>query len=148
MAYEDIEESRLYQRVEKLVDLIWDTVMEWNEFAKDTVGKQLTRAADSVGANIAESAGRFHPGDVIRFLYYSRGSLRETRYWLKRAVRRNLVPKKFLDDLMSELNSIGFELNSYINFQKTRTVKEEQAEYLTNLDNNFPSYDLPNEPTN
>jgi len=51
MAYEDIEESRMYQRAERLADVIWDTVIEWDEFAKDTVGKQLTRATDSIGAN-------------------------------------------------------------------------------------------------
>ena len=134
MAYEDIEESRMYQRAEKLADLIWDTVIEWDEFAKDTVGKQLTRVTDSIGANIAESAGRFHPGDVIRFLYYARGSLRETRYWLKRAVRRKLIVQKFLDDQMTELNVLGAELNSYISFQKKRTIKEEPAEYRITSD--------------
>ena len=69
--------------------------MGWSPFARDTVGQQLVKAADSIGANIAESAGRFHPNDVIRFLYYARGSLRETRFWLKRAIHRHLIADDF-----------------------------------------------------
>ena len=83
MPYQDIEDSRIYQRAERLADAIWNAVIEWSSFARETVGQQLTRAVDSIGANIAESAGRFHPRDVINFLYYARGSMRETRYWLK-----------------------------------------------------------------
>ncbi len=139
MPYQDIEDSRLYRRAERLVDGIWDTVIEWNLFAKDTLGKQLTRSADSIGANIAESAGRFHPGDVVRFLYYARGSLRETRYWLKRAVKRKLITPEFFNEQMTELNTLGAELNSYINFQKKRTVKEEPPEYQTTPHNNDPT---------
>ncbi|WP_373867801.1 four helix bundle protein [Mucilaginibacter phyllosphaerae] len=29
-------------------------VLEWNYFVKDTIGKQITRSADSISANIAE----------------------------------------------------------------------------------------------
>jgi len=129
MPYEDIEDTRMYQRAESLADEVWDVVISWDQFSKDTVGNQLTRAADSIGANIAESAGRYHPGDVIRFLYYSRGSIRETRFWLKRARNRQLTTNEFYDEKIAELNKLGAELNSYINFQRTRKVKEPQAEY-------------------
>lgn len=60
MAYQDIEDSQMYQRTERAAaDCVWDVVMEWNQFARDTVGKQLVRSVDSVGANIAEGAGRY-----------------------------------------------------------------------------------------
>jgi four helix bundle protein len=129
MGYQDIEDSRMYQRAERVADAIWDVVIEWKPFAKDTVGKQLTRSADSIGANIAESAGRFHPNDVIRFLHYARGSLRETRFWLKRAKRRQLISAEFFNKQMAELNTLAVEINSYIKFQRTRRVKESTAEY-------------------
>jgi len=53
-------------------------VLGWNNFARDTVGKQLVRSADSVGANIAEGAGRGRFLDNRRFVRMSRGSLNET----------------------------------------------------------------------
>jgi four helix bundle protein len=35
-----------------------EIVSTWNWFAKDTLGKQLVKAADSIAGNIAEGSGR------------------------------------------------------------------------------------------
>ena len=129
MGYQDIEDSRLYQGAEKLADEVWNVISDWKTFPKETVGKQLTRAADSVGANIAESSGRYHPGDVIRFLHYARGSLKETRYWLRRARARQLMSKAEFDSFFRDVDQVGRELNGYISFQRKRVVKEEGIEY-------------------
>lgn len=75
------EELRVYQLSEKLADAIWEIVTQWDYFAKDTVGKQLARAADSIGANIAEGVGRGSYQDNRRFVKIGRGSLNETRHW-------------------------------------------------------------------
>ncbi len=141
MAFQDISESRMYRRAEEVADETWDVVIKWTPFAQDTVGKQLARAIDSVGANIAESAGRFHPGDVIRFLYYARGSLQETRYWLRRALVRNLIPEAFSAKLTAELESLAIEINSYIKFQKTRSIKETGVRYDLNSDTEEPAFE-------
>lgn len=52
------ENRQVYRLSEKLADEVWELVLGWNHFARDTVGRQLVRAADSVGANIAEGTGR------------------------------------------------------------------------------------------
>jgi len=54
-----LEELEVYQLSEQLADLIWEICSSWEWFAKDTIGKQLVRSADSIGANIAEGFGRF-----------------------------------------------------------------------------------------
>ena len=41
-----------------LSNYVWDIVIRWNEFARDTVGEQIVTAADSISANIAEGFGR------------------------------------------------------------------------------------------
>ena len=125
MAYQDIEDSRMYKRAEQLADEIWDTAISWQPFVRDTLGKQLTKANDSIGANIAESSGRFHPRDVINFLYYARGSLKETRYWLRRAIRRRLITQEQFDRWMGELTQLAKEINSYIGYQRKRIGKEQ-----------------------
>lgn len=50
----------VYNLQNEITDEIWEKVKNWEYFAKDTLGKQLTRAFDSIGANIAEGYGRFH----------------------------------------------------------------------------------------
>jgi four helix bundle protein len=58
------EELKVLQVAEEVADQLWKIVVVWEGFAKDTVGKQLVRAMDSVGANIAESYGRYHYEDI------------------------------------------------------------------------------------
>src|SRR5438132_11127204 len=86
----NFEELRVYQMAEKLADEIWRVVRKWDYFARDTVGKQMVRAADSIGANIAEGTGRGSFKDNRRFVRTARGSLYETRHGLRRAYIRDL----------------------------------------------------------
>lgn len=137
MGYVEIEDTRIYQQAEALADAIWDEVMGWSEFARDTVGKQLVKAADSIGANLAESAGRYHPGDVLNFLFYSRGSLRETKYWLRRARRRRLLSPAQYKEFVRQVDNLAPQLNSFISYQrkrKSKGVRESQAEYTVASD--------------
>lgn len=85
------ENLRVLQSAEEIADSIWKKVVEWDDFAKDVVGKQIARSADSIGANISESFGRFHFGEKLQFLYYARGSIFETKYWLNRVKARSLM---------------------------------------------------------
>ncbi len=117
-----MEELRVLRMAEEIADSIWEQVAHWDGFAKDTVGKQIARAADSIGANIAEAFGRFHFGQKIEFLYYSRGSLFETKYWLNRAAQRNLFPPDTIQELNSQLTGLARQLNSYVKSLKVQQV--------------------------
>ena len=63
----------------------------WDHFPKITVGKQLVDAADSISANIAEGYGRYSYKDNVRFVRIARGSLYETKNWLRRSFKRKLL---------------------------------------------------------
>jgi four helix bundle protein len=82
MARTNFENLRVYQLSEQLSDLIWEIVLAWSYFARDTVGKQLVRAVVSIGANIAEGTGRGTFVDNRRFVKIARGSLNETKHWV------------------------------------------------------------------
>jgi four helix bundle protein len=91
MAESNFQKLRVYQLAGELADELFLTVNRWPPFARHSVGSQLVRAADSIGANIAESAGRWHVPDKRRLLFIARGSLTETEHWITRAVRRGLL---------------------------------------------------------
>jgi hypothetical protein len=44
---------RVYTLADTLAGQIWEIVIKRDKFAKDAVGKQITKVADSIGANIA-----------------------------------------------------------------------------------------------
>jgi four helix bundle protein len=93
---------------------VWNIVAGWNYFEKDTVGKQLVRAVDSVASNLSEGFGRYHYREAINFGYYSRGSLYETRTWLTKAHNRGLMTGELFHQFMVEIDHIGVRLNNYI----------------------------------
>jgi len=56
---ESFEDLQVYRLAEDLGDRIWQIVLKWSDFAKNTLGYQLVKAVDSIGANIAEGSGVF-----------------------------------------------------------------------------------------
>jgi four helix bundle protein len=114
MAKTNFEKLKVYQFSENLADEIWDIVRKWDGFARDTVGKQVVRSADSIGANIAEGTGRGSFQDNRRFVRVARGSLYETRHWLRRAFKRNLLTREKIDIIKSLIDNLSPMLNSYL----------------------------------
>ncbi|MBC8526908.1 MAG: four helix bundle protein [Candidatus Cloacimonetes bacterium] len=110
-----LEELQVYRLSMDMGERIWKIVEKWNYFSKDTIGKQLVRAVDSVAANLSEGFGRFHFKENKHFAYYSRGSLYETKTWLTKAYNRKLISDENFQLFQNDINSIGVKLNNYIN---------------------------------
>jgi len=108
------ENLRVYQLAEEIGDLIWDIVISWDYFARDTIGKQIVNSADSIGANIAEGTGRGSYADNRRFARISRGSLFEVKHWLRRAYKRNLLKEEETQKLQKLINELTPKLSAYI----------------------------------
>src|SRR5262249_31804783 len=110
----NFEKLKVYQLSESLADSIWDVVLKWQQLAKDTVGKQVIRSSDSIGANIAEGSGRGGVMNNRRFARVARGSLYETKHWLRRAYRRKLLTARQIESLRSLIDDLARTLNGYI----------------------------------
>ena len=106
----------LHQLSDTFSSKIWVVVQGWDYFAKDTLGKQLVRAADSISFNIAEGNGRHFYKENIQFCYYSRGSLTEVKSGLSKAFTRKLITEKQHKILNEELDLIHKKLYGYISF--------------------------------
>jgi four helix bundle protein len=111
----EIEELKVYQLSMELAEKVWCHVLKWDYFVKDTVGKQLVKAADSVSANISEGFGRYHYNEAKHFYYYARGSLSETKTWLSKASNRSFITKETYDNFVNDIKTISIKLNNYIN---------------------------------
>jgi four helix bundle protein len=108
------EKFRVYKLAEKLGYEIWAVVVHWDGFARNSIGLQLVRAADSVGANIAEGTGRGSFQDNRRFVRTARASLYEVRHWLRRAHKRKLLSKDPIDRLKPIMDNRAPMLNAYL----------------------------------
>ncbi len=118
-AHIPIEKLEVFKRFAQIADEIWNIVRQWTPFEKDTLGKQLVRAIDSVGANLVEGDGRQGNADALRFLVIARASAREAKYWVDRAQKRNLIPDSFAEPLLCDLVYATRQLNNLIKYRRS-----------------------------
>ena len=110
----NFEKLQVYQLSEKIADNVRNIVVTWSPFARDTVGKQIVRAADSIGANIAEGSGRGSLVDNRRFVRMARGSLYETLHWLRRSYMRKLLSQSEVKKLRELVQELSPKLNAFL----------------------------------
>jgi four helix bundle protein len=109
-----LEELQVYQLSMELGEKVWEVVIDWDYFLKDTVGKQLLKSVDSIAANLSEGFGRYFYKENKQLCYYSRGSLFETKTWLTKVRNRNLISEEQFKNFSKDIDLIGKKLNSYI----------------------------------
>ena len=109
-----INDLEIHREAMRIGEVVWDLVADWSFFAKDTVGKQVVRSADSIAANLSEGYGRYHYKENQKFCYYSRGSAQETQTWIEKGVRRDLIPEETARVLYRDLDTFKKRLNAYI----------------------------------
>ncbi len=102
---------------------------------------QIRRSSKSVGANIAEGAGRYYFMDNVRFCYMARGSLDETLNHLMVSRDLGFCENELYEGLRLQLEEVRRLLNGYIAWLKTKktgasepganlVVHEPSAEYF------------------
>lgn len=114
--YLDLGSLSAYKMALQLSNDVWNIVIRWDYFAKDTIGKQFVRAIDSIGANIAEGFGRYSKKDKIHFYRYSYGSIQESRDWNEKAKIRKLLSQQQYEVISSALEKLLREIHFLIKF--------------------------------
>lgn len=114
MATVDLNELRVYQLAIRVGEDVWSFVDGGSWMAKQSVGLQWIRSADSIAANIAEGYGRYSFKENAKFCYYARGSLRESQTRLTKALNRSLIPTSDADDLATKFETLRRQLDNYI----------------------------------
>lgn len=106
-----LENIPAYKTASELSDYLWDLVIKWDYFAKNSFGSQFTRAIDSIAANIAEGYGRYHKKDKIKFFYNARASVFESAHWCKKSFTRKLITSEENEKIMKVLRELPKEIN-------------------------------------
>jgi len=109
-----LEDLKVYQIAMEIGEDVWALVNTWSYFEKDTLGKQITRSADSIALNIAEGYGRYHFKENQNFCYYARGSIMETKTALQKANARNLITEEQFIVISNKQILLHKLLNAYI----------------------------------
>lgn len=145
----DLHELRVYQLAMRVGEDVWSLTVGWEWLAKQTVGLQWIRSADSIAANISEGYGRYSFKENARFCYYARGSLRETQTWLEKAIARSLVAGPIAVELSLKLETLRRQLDNYIHsFGRTQcsSVREDSPDasiVLPPLEEFLATFDSP-----
>lgn len=127
----DLHDLRVYQLAMRVGEDVWSLTIGWEWLAKQPIGLQWIRSADSIAANISEGYGRYSFKENARFCYYSRGSLRETQTWLEKATARSLVSESVSSDLSMKLEALRRQLDNYIHSfgrNQSITVRETHSD--------------------
>lgn len=113
---DNFENLEIWKRAVDLAETIYNLTLKY--FPKNetfSLSDQIKRSVTSISANIAESYGRYHYKDRNNFLYFSRGSLTETRSHLLIAQRLFHIPEAVINPILEDIHIESIKLNNYIN---------------------------------
>jgi len=114
--YLQLNDIDSYKTSLALSNYVWNIIINWDHFARNTVGSQFVRSVDSISANIAEGFGRYGKKDKICFYRYSFGSTKESLDWNEKAKSRNLINAKEYAHIFEELQKLPKSINHLIKF--------------------------------
>ncbi len=121
--YLGLNDIGAYKLAFKFSNHVWEAVAKWDYFAKDTLGKQFCRAADSISANLAEGFGRFGKKEKIQFYRIARGSVWECLDCNEKARKRQLLGDDQYQEFFQILRELPKSINHLIKFTETKLDK-------------------------
>ncbi len=118
--YLTLNKISAYKKAFVLSNSVWNIIIGWDMFSKQTVDSQFTRAIDSVSANIAEGFGRYGKKDKVYFYRIARASVYESLDWLEKSRRRKLLQEKEYIVLFRNLKELPKDINVLIKYTNER----------------------------
>lgn len=111
-----LNDVEAYRIAFHLSNQVWPMVLGWPTFARDTIGKQMVRAVDSISANIAEGFGRYGKKDKVKFYRYAYGSAIEALDWNEKAKARQLYSPEQYGHVFQQLQKLPKSINILIKY--------------------------------
>src|SRR5881396_1663529 len=118
--YQTFEDLEVYQVAREFRKTMYRVARRLPEEEKFALASQIRRAAVSVTNNIAESHGRFHFLEQIKFMLQSRGSLEELLDDLNVCQDEMYLPIQEIESFRQEGWRVHKLINGYIRFLRRR----------------------------
>jgi len=124
----DFKDLRVWSKAHSLTIDVYKATQPFPKEELFGITSQMRRAASSIGANIAEGAGRKSDGELTRFLHIARGSAAELEYHLLLAYDLNLLSETVQTLLAKQTDEVQRMLTALIQqVQPVRLVKKAAA---------------------
>lgn len=114
---------RIWQLAHELTLQVYRISKVFPSHEQYALTSQIHRAAISVESNIAESHGRYHYQDSIKFLIDSRGSAHEVQTQLLIAKDLNYGNSNKIDNMVKQYTELVKQTNSLISYKRERKTK-------------------------
>lgn len=118
--YLKLNDIEAYKIAFNLSNYVWDIVIKWEHFPRNTIGQQFVRAVDSISENIAEGFGRYSKKDKIRFYRIAFASMFESLDENEKAKKRKLLKKEEYDHIYTELQKLPKAIHHLINYTQNK----------------------------
>lgn len=113
--YIKLEDLEVYKLARELSKMGWAIYSKMTWQTRKIIRDQFIESIDSIGANIAESYGRYHYLDRVRFLCNSRGSMLEAiNHWLSLMEERKIISNEEFINFKMISDRLSLKLNNYI----------------------------------
>lgn len=131
----------VYQKSRQLQKEIFNLSKAFPRDETFSLTDQVRRSSHSIGANITEAwAKRRYEKHFISKLTDSDGEQMETQHWIETALECEYIDQKTRGQLIGKCLEVGRMLNGMMDKadmfcgEPPRTIREEQAEYITDSD--------------
>lgn len=114
------EKLTVFQKSHELVLNIYKIVETFPSYEKYRLVDQLVRAAYSVPSNIVEGNSKNTTKDYLNFLYMSRGSVHELKYFILLSKDLSYINQEVFQSLSLDCDNIAKMLNGLINSLKEK----------------------------
>ena len=112
------EELDIYKEAHLLVIKIYKTTEKFPKSESIGLISQIRRAGVSIVANIVEGNTRSHQKEFIQFLYLSKGSLEEVKYYFMLSLDLKYISKSEYEELQEQAEKVGKMLSGLIKYWK------------------------------
>jgi four helix bundle protein len=137
MTIKSFEELPVWEDSRKFANKIYNLTKKFPNKENFGLTSQITRAAVSVGSNIAEGFDRFSKKDFVRFLIIARGSISEVQNDLYIALDLKYINKNDFVEIYALAKELGKQINGFIKYlrsydknnSKDGKVHEEYCKY-------------------